>query len=62
MNEKQQEKFNLQVRRLLKQFGVKSHQLIEKRFLTDKSGCQVALTLEIDNKIVEILKHDININ
>ena len=62
MNEKQKENFNLQVRKLLKQFGVKSHQLIEKRFIEDKSDCKVVLTLDIDENKVETLEHNIKID
>ena len=62
MNENQKENFNLQVRKLLKQFGVKSHQLIEKRFIVDKSDCKVTLTLEVDNKKIETLEYNIKID
>ena len=32
MNEAQKNEFNLQIRKILKQFGVKAHNLVEKRF------------------------------
>ena len=32
MNNKQRDEFNLQIRKILKQFGVKAHSLVAKRF------------------------------
>ena len=54
MNNKQKDEFNLQIRKLLKQFGVKAHSLVAKRFESDKSNCEISIKLEID-KVNEIL-------
>ena len=32
MNNNQRDEFNLQIRKILKQFGVKAHSLVAKRF------------------------------
>ena len=34
MNELQQEEFNLKIRKMLKEFGVKAHKLVLERFET----------------------------
>lgn len=53
MDHKQKEEFNLQIRKLLKEFGVKSHQAIQKKFTMDASDSKITLKLEIDGKISE---------
>ncbi len=53
MDNLQQEDFNLQIRKVLKEFGVKSHNLVKKRFDADMSDCKVSLKLEIDSKQFE---------
>ena len=50
MKEPQKDEFNFQIRKALKEFGVRSHQLIQKRFNSDASDCKVTLKLEIDSK------------
>ena len=37
MKDLQKDEFNLQIRKALKEFGVRSHQLIQKRFNSDTS-------------------------
>mgnify|MGYP001204493459 CR=1 FL=1 len=49
----QKEDFNLQIRKILKEFGVRSHNLVKKRFDEDISDCKVSLKLEIDSKQFE---------
>ena len=41
MNNKQRDEFNLQIRKILKQFGVKAHNLVEKRFENNISDCDI---------------------
>ena len=53
MNHEQKEQFNLQIRKILKQFGVRAHNLAEKRFENDISNCEVTIKLEIDSKQIE---------
>ena len=62
MNENQKENFNLQIRKLLKQFGVKAHQLIKQRFDNDLSMCEISIKLEVDGKTVEELKGSVSID
>ena len=62
MNDEQKNEFNLQIRKILKQFGVKAHSLVEKRFEKDISNCEVSIKLEIDSKQIEEVKTTIKIN
>ena len=62
MNNDQKDEFNLQIRKILKQFGVKAHNLVEKRFQSDISDCEVSIKLEIDSKQIEEIKTTIKIN
>ena len=62
MNNKQKEEFNLQIRKVLKQFGIKAHRLVEKRFESDISDCDVSIKLEIDSKQTEESKTIIKIS
>ena len=62
MNNNQKDEFNLQIRKVLKQFGVKAHNLVEKRFESDISDCEVSIKLEIDSKQIEEIKTIIKIN
>ena len=62
MNNIQKDEFNLQIRKILKQFGVKAHNLVEKRFESDISDCEVSIKLEIDSKQIEEIKTTIKIN
>ena len=62
MNNDQKDEFNLQIRKILKQFGVKAHNLVEKRFERDISDCEVSIKLEIDSKQIEEIKTIIKIN
>ena len=62
MNNNQKDEFNLQIRKILKQFGVKAHNLVEKRFERDISDCKVSIKLEIDSKHIEEIKTTIKIN
>ena len=52
----QNDNFNLQIRKLLKEFGVKAHSLIEKRLENDVSDCEVTLRLTIDSELTEEIK------
>ena len=61
MNDNQKDVFNLQIRKLLKQFGVKAHNLVEKRFESDKSSCKISIKLEVDSKQIEEIKAIIKI-
>ena len=61
MNNNQKDEFNLQIRKILKQFGVKAHNLVEKRFESDISDCEVSIKLEIDSKQIEEIKTTIKI-
>ena len=56
MNNKQKDEFNLQIRKILKQFGVKAHSLVEKRYKSDISNCEISIKLEIDSKQIEEIK------
>ena len=62
MNNNQKDEFNLQIRKILKQFGVKAHNMVEKRFDRDISECEVSIKLEIDSKQIEEIKTTIKIN
>ena len=62
MNNNPKDEFNLQIRKILKQFGVKAHNLVEKRFERDISDCEVSIKLEIDSKQIEEIKTTIKIN
>ena len=62
MNNNQKDEFSLQIRKILKQFGVKAHNLVEKRFESDISDCEVSIKLEIDSKQIEEIKTTIKIN
>ena len=53
MNNKQRDEFNLQIRKILKQFGVKAHSLVAKRFESNTSNCEISIKLEIDSKQIE---------
>ena len=61
MNKKQKEEFNLQIRKILKQFGVKAHSLVEKRFENESSDCEVSIKLIVDSKQIEEIKTTIKI-
>ena len=61
MNNNQKDEFNLQIRKILKQFGVKAHNLVEKRFENNISDCEVSIKLEIDSKQIEEIKTTIKI-
>ena len=62
MKKKKKDEFNLQIRKILKQFGVKAHNLVEKRFESDISDCEVSIKLEIDSKQIEEINTTIKIN
>jgi hypothetical protein len=62
MNNDQKNQFNLQIRKILKQFGVKAHNLVEKRFEADTSNCEITIKLEINSKQIEEIKTVISIN
>ena len=62
MNNKQKDKFNLQIRKILKQFGVKAHNLVEKRFESNISDCNISIKLEIDSKKIEEINTIIKIS
>ena len=62
MNDEQKNEFNLQIRKILKQFGVKAHNLVEKRFEENTSDCEVSIKLEIDSVQLEQVKTTIKIN
>ena len=36
MDDVQKDDFNLQIRKILKEFGVRAHRLVQKRFDTDR--------------------------
>ena len=61
MNKKQKEEFNLQIRKILRQFGVKAHSLVEKRFENESSDCEVSIKLIVDSKQIEEIKTTIKI-
>ena len=56
MNNKQKDEFNLQIRKILKHFGVKAHSLVAKRFENNTSNCEISIKLEIDSKQIEEIK------
>lgn len=62
MNGSQKEDFNLQIKKILKQFGVKAHNLVQQRFDTDMSECEVSIKLEIDSVQLEKFKTIIKID
>ena len=62
MNSNQKNEFNLQIRKILKQFGVRAHNLVEKRFQADTSNCEVTIKLEINSKQIEEIKTIIKVN
>ena len=62
MNNKQRDEFNLQIRKILKQFGVKAHNLVEKRFESNISDCKISIKLEIDSKKIEEINTIIKIS
>ena len=62
MNNNQKDIFNLQIRKLLKQFGIKAHRLVEKRFENDISDCEISIRLTIDSKQIEEIKTILKIN
>ena len=62
MNNIQKEDFNLQIRKILKQFGIKAHNLVEKRFENDNSDCEVSIKLLVDSKQIEEVKTIIKIS
>ena len=61
MNNNQKDEFNLQIRKILKQFGIKAHNLVEKRFENNISDCVISIKLEIDSKQIEEIKTIIKI-
>ena len=61
MNNEQKDEFNLQIRKILKQFGIKAHKLVEKRFENNISDCSISIKLEIDSKQTEEIKTIIKI-
>ena len=62
MNNNQKDEFNLQIRKILKQFGVKAHNLVKKRFENNISDCSISIKLEIDSKQIEETKTIIKIS
>lgn len=56
MNTEKKDALGLQIRKILKQFGVKAHSLIEKRLENDVSDCEVTLRLTIDSELTEEIK------
>ena len=62
MNNNHKDEFNLQIRKILKQFGTKAHSLVKKRFETNKSNCEITIKLEIDSKQIEEIKTIIKIS
>ena len=56
MNNNQKNEFNLQIRKILKQFGVKAHSLVVKRFESNTANCEISIKLEIDSKQIEEIK------
>ena len=61
MDNKQKEEFNLQIRKILKKFGIQAHDHIKKRFENDISNCEISLKLEIDTKQLKEVKATIKI-
>ena len=62
MNNSQKEEFNLQIRKILKEFGVKAHSLVEKRFEKDNSDCELSIKLLVDSKQIEEINTTIKIS
>ena len=62
MNNNQRDEFNLQIRKILKMFGVKAHNLVENRFESNISDCEISIKLAIDSKQVEEIKKTIKIS
>ena len=62
MENSQKDNFNLQIRKLLKEFGVKAHTLVQKRFDLDTSDCTISLKLFIDSQKVEEISKEIKID
>ena len=62
MNNIQKEEFNLQIRKILKLFGVKAHSLVKERFENDNSDCEVSIKLLVDSKQIEEIKTIIKIS
>ena len=62
MNNNQKDEFNLQIRKILKQFGVEAQKMKKKRFNSDISDCKVSIKLEIDSKQIEEINTTIKIN
>ena len=62
MNDEQKDAFNLQIRKILKKFGIQAHNLVKKRFDDDTSNCEISIKLEIDSKQLEELNATIKIN
>ena len=62
MNNNQRDEFNLQIRKILKMFGVKAHTLVENRFESDISDCEISIKLAIDSKQIEEIKKTIKIS
>ena len=62
MNNSQKEEFNLQIRKILKEFGVKAHDLVKKRYEDNISDCEICIKLEIDSKPIEEIKKIIKIS
>ena len=61
MDSKQKDEFNLQIRKILKKFGIQAHNLVKNRFEKDISNCEISLKLEIDAKLSSELKTTIKI-
>ena len=62
MNNSQKNEFNLQIRKILKEFGVKAHSLVEKRFENDISDCEISIKIEIDSKQIKETKRTIKVS
>ncbi len=62
MNNDQKKELNLQIRKILKEFGVKAHGLIEKRYEDNISDCEISIKLEIDSQPIEDMKKIIKIS
>ena len=61
MDNKQKDEFNLQIRKILKKFGIQAHNLIQERFEKDISNCKISLSLEIDSQPTKEIKTTIKI-
>ncbi len=61
MDNKQKDEFNLQIRRILKKFGIQAHNHIKKKIDEDISSAEISLKLEINGKLLEELKTNIKI-